>query len=96
MQPELPDKLNTRSANMSFKKTEWCHIAKDRKWAVLSGLQGDDDEDGASVHPSHTAGVAHEVVQDGCELCSHLHRAQHQRKTSVTGTKPFTQHVCVH
>ena len=41
---------------------------------VLSRLQGDDDEDGPSVHAPHTAAVAHEVVQDGGELRSHLQR----------------------
>lgn len=39
---------------------------------LLSGFQGDDDEDGTSVHPAHAAGVAHEVVQDCSELCPHL------------------------
>lgn len=38
----------------------------------LSCLQGDDDEDGPPVHPSHAAAVAHEVVQDGGELGPHL------------------------
>lgn len=39
---------------------------------LLPRLQGDDDEDGSSVHPAHTATVAHEVVQDGCEFRPHL------------------------
>lgn len=38
----------------------------------LSGFQGDDDENGTSVHPAHAAGVAHEVVQDCGEFCPHL------------------------
>lgn len=39
----------------------------------LPCLQGDDDEDGPPVHAPNTAAVAHEVVQDGGELCPHLH-----------------------
>lgn len=39
---------------------------------LLSGFQGDDDENGTPVHPAHAAGVAHEVVQDGGEFCPHL------------------------
>lgn len=43
-----------------------------RVGGLLSGFQCDYDEDGTSVHSAHTAGVAHEVVKDGCELSSHL------------------------
>lgn len=39
---------------------------------LLPGLQSDDDEDGSPVHAAHTAAVAHEVVEDGCELSPHL------------------------
>lgn len=38
----------------------------------LSGLQGDDDENGSPVHSTHTAAVAHEVVEDGGEFGTHL------------------------
>lgn len=38
----------------------------------LSCLQGYDDEDGAPVHASHAAAVAHEVIQNGGELRPHL------------------------
>lgn len=49
-------------------------MKKRQKCVLLSGFQGDDDEDGAPVHSSHTAGVAHEVVQDGGKFCPHLRR----------------------
>lgn len=48
---------------------------------LLSGFQGDDDEDGSPVHAAHTAAVAHEVVQDGGELRAHLQ----QEKASAGG-----------
>lgn len=41
---------------------------------LLSSFQSDDDENGASVHPAHAARVAHEVIQDCGEFCSHLGR----------------------
>lgn len=41
-------------------------------WDLLPGFEGDDDEDGSSVHATHAAAVAHEVVQDGGELGPHL------------------------
>lgn len=39
---------------------------------LLSGFQGHNDEDWAAVHPSNTAAVAHEVVQDCSELSTNL------------------------
>lgn len=39
---------------------------------LLSGFQCNYDKDGTSVHSTHAAGVAHEIVKDGCELSSHL------------------------
>lgn len=39
---------------------------------LLSGFQGDDDENRTSVHPAHAAGVAHKIVQDCGEFCPHL------------------------
>lgn len=39
---------------------------------LLSGFQGDDDEDGSPVHAAHTAAVAHEIVKDGGKLSPHL------------------------
>lgn len=39
---------------------------------LLSGFQSDDDKNRPSIHPANTAGVTHEIVQDGCELCAHL------------------------
>ena len=39
---------------------------------LLSGFQCHNDEDGATVHPSHAATVTHEVVQDCCELGTNL------------------------
>lgn len=56
---------------------------------LLSGLQSDDDEDGASVHSTHAAGVAHEVIENGCELCPHLRRSDTKEELTVmfvTGT----------
>lgn len=42
----------------------------------LPGFQSDDDEDGSPVHATHTAAVAHEVIQDGGKLSPHLkHKA---------------------
>lgn len=38
----------------------------------LSGFQGHNDKDGAAVHPSNAAAVAHEVVQDCSELSTDL------------------------
>lgn len=39
---------------------------------LLPGFQGDDDKDGPSVHATHAAAVAHEVVQDSGELSPNL------------------------
>lgn len=39
---------------------------------LLSGFQCDNDEDRATVHPSHAATVTHEVVQDCRELRTNL------------------------
>lgn len=39
---------------------------------LLSGFQRYDDEDRATVHPSHAATVTHEVVQDCRELRTNL------------------------
>lgn len=39
---------------------------------LLSSFQGHNDEDWATVHPSHAATVTHEVVQDCCELSTNL------------------------
>ncbi len=38
----------------------------------LSCLQRDDDEDGSAVHSTDTTAVAHEIIQNGCELSPHL------------------------
>lgn len=48
-----------------------------RRWrrrSLLSGFQGDDDENRASVHSAHAARVAHEIVQNGGEFGPHLRR----------------------
>lgn len=39
---------------------------------LLPGFQSDYDEDGSPVHAAHTTAVAHEVIQDGGKLSSHL------------------------
>lgn len=39
---------------------------------LLSGFQCNNDENWATVHPSYTAAVTHEVVQDCCELGTNL------------------------
>ena len=44
---------------------------------LLPGLQSDDDEDGSPVHATHTATVAHKVIQDGGKLSPNL---QHKMK----------------
>lgn len=43
---------------------------------LLSGFQCHDDEDRATVHPSHATTVTHEVVQDCCELRTNLHETK--------------------
>lgn len=39
---------------------------------LLSGLQSDYDEDGSPVHSTHTAAVAHKIIEDGCKLSPDL------------------------
>lgn len=59
------------SNNTPFDKFAW-NINIMWNCDLLSGFEGDDDEDGSSVHATYTAAVAHEVVQDGGELSPHL------------------------
>lgn len=47
---------------------------------LLSGLQSDYDEDGSPVHSTHTAAVAHKVIEDGGKLSPHL---QHKTMNST-------------
>lgn len=51
---------------------------------LLSGLQCDDDENWASVHSTYAAGVAHKIVQDGCELSPHLlDQSSHKKSKKI-------------
>lgn len=64
---ETHDRSEKRSGGGVATPQWWVHL-------LLSGFQSDDDENRTSVHPAHTAGVAHEVVQDCGELCPHLRK----------------------
>lgn len=55
----------TRGGKKEASHHGWSH-------GLLSGFQGDDDENRTSVHPAHAAGVAHKVVQDCGEFCPNL------------------------
>lgn len=56
---------------------------------LLPGFEGDDDEDGSSVHATHTAAVAHEVVQDGGELSPHLKTHTQQGSSNTLARLSF-------
>lgn len=49
---------------------------------LLSGFQCDNDEDRATVHPSHAATVTHEVVQDCRELRTNLDETTRMNRRS--------------
>lgn len=69
----LPCPLRSQQKAAFPLRQEWCSGSH-----LLSRLQGDDNEDGSPVHSSHTAAVAHEVVQDSGELGPHLPRRGEQ------------------
>lgn len=46
----------------------------------LSCLQRDDDEDRPAVHSTNTTAVAHEIIQNRCELSSHLEKEKQRNK----------------
>lgn len=52
------------------------HWGRGQWWQclLLSSFQSDNDENWASVHSTHAARVAHEVVQNCGEFCPHLRR----------------------
>lgn len=58
-------------------------MCEGRGGLLLSGLQRDDDEDGAPVHSAHAARVAHEVVQYRGELGPHLRKRR--RRVRLAG-----------
>lgn len=69
----LPCPLPSQQEAAFPQRQEWCSSSH-----LLSRLQRDDNEDGSPVHSSHTAAVAHEVVQDSGELGPHLPRRGEQ------------------
>lgn len=56
----------------------------------LSGFQSNDDEDGSSVHASHTAAVAHKIIKDGGELSPNLKHKATRAKGQSTFLGPCT------
>lgn len=81
----LPCLLPSQQEAAFLLRQEWCFRSH-----LLSRLQRDDNEDGSPVHSSHTATVAHEVVQDSGELGPHLPRRGEQTVSKERG-HPFGQ-----
>lgn len=74
-----------KQVKFSVLKTTCLYGMKESK-AVhsLSCLQRDDDEDRPAVHSTDTTAVAHEIIQNGRELSSHLEKEKQRKTYSVS------------
>lgn len=61
-----------RGGEMKQVGERWSRLGRCQQQHSLCSLQGEDGEDGPSVHPPHARTVAHESQQDGADLRAQL------------------------